>query len=40
MNVVFVHQHPLKIASTTMEPVFIENVVTITGMRPGPGVGN
>ena len=38
MNVGFVHQHPLKRVSTTMEPVFIENVETITGMRPGPGV--
>ena len=40
VNVPFVHQNPLKLVSTTMEPVFMDNVGTITGMKPGPDVTN
>ena len=40
VNVPPVHLRLLVLVSTPMEPVFIESVETITGMRPGLDVTN
>ena len=40
VNVRPVHLRLVVLVTTTMEPVIIDSVETITGMRPGPDVTN